>query len=51
MTAMIYKNKANYFNRVRRVDRLTNALPTNQQTNQPTDGYSYGGALAHLKTN
>ena len=32
-----------------RVDRRTNALQTNQRTNQQTDTASYRGALAHLK--
>ena len=35
--------------KVRRVDRRTNALQTNQQTDQPTDTASYRGALSHLK--
>ena len=38
---------------VRRVDRRTNALPTDRQTdgptNRPTDRASYRGALLHLK--
>ena len=34
---------------MRRVDRRTNALPTDRPTNQPTDTASYRGALSHLK--
>ena len=34
---------------MRRVDRRTNALPTDRQTDRPTDTASYRGALAHLK--
>ena len=33
------RNKAKQANKVRRVDRRTNALP-NRQTNRPTDGHS-----------
>ena len=43
-------NKAKLANKVRRVDRRTNALPTDQQTDGRTDTASYRGALAHLKT-
>ena len=32
------------------MDRRTNALQTNRQTDQPTDTASYRGALSHLKT-
>ena len=39
------QNKAN---KVRRVDRRTNAL-SNRPTDRPTDTASYGGALSHLK--
>ena len=35
---------------MRRVDRRTNALQTDQPTNRPTDTASYRGALSHLKT-
>ena len=35
---------------MRRVDRRTNALPTNRQTDRPTDTASYRGALSHLKS-
>ena len=35
-----YMNKAKKANKVRRVDRRTNALPTNQQTDRQTDGQS-----------
>jgi len=35
---------------VRRVDRQTNALPTNLPSDRPTDTASYRGALAHLKS-
>ena len=39
---------------MRRVDRRTNALPTDRQTdrptNRPTDKASYRGALSHLKS-
>ena len=35
--------------KVRRVDRQTNALPTDQQTDRLTDTASHSGALAHLK--
>ena len=39
---------------MRRVDRRTNALPTDRPTdrltNQPTDTACYTGALSHLKT-
>ena len=45
-----FKNKAKLANKVRRVDRRTNALPTDQQTDGRTDTASYRGALAHLKT-
>ena len=34
---------------MRRVDRRTNALQTDRQTDQPTDRASYRGALSHLK--
>ena len=34
---------------MRRVDRQTFALQTDQPTNQPTDTAGYRGALAHLK--
>ena len=37
-------------NKLRRVDRRTNALPTNRPTDRPTDTGRYRGALAHLKT-
>ena len=35
---------------MRRVDRRTNALQTDQPTDRPTDTASYRGALSHLKT-
>ena len=34
---------------MQRVDCRTNALQTNQPTNQPMDTASYRGALSHLK--
>ena len=34
---------------MRRVDRRTNALPTDRPTDRPTDTASYRGALSHLK--
>ena len=46
-------NKAKQANKVRRVDRRTNALPhrqTDQPTDRSTDTASYRGALSHLKT-
>ena len=38
-------NKAKSANKVRRVDRQTNALQTNRPTDQQTDRASYRGAL------
>ena len=43
------ENKAKLANKVRRVDRRTNALQTDRPTDQPTDTASYRGALSHLK--
>ena len=34
---------------MRRVDRRTNALQTDQPTDRPTDRASYRGALSHLR--
>ena len=48
-----YNHPSNKANKVRRVDRRTNALPdqqTNQLTNRPMDTASYRGALSHLKS-
>ena len=41
--------RMNKANKVRCVDRRTNALQTDQPTNQPTETASYRGALSHLK--
>ena len=45
------RNKAKKADKVRRVDRRTNALPTDRQTDRQTDKASYRGALSHLKIN
>ena len=45
-------NKAKQANKVRRVDRGTNALPTDRPTDQPTDGHSQlQRCFVALKTN